>query len=267
MKISQKTIRIIYDVFFTVATFVTAFLLILQTLDIYLTGIQPTHTGDIFTREIVNEKLAQIAVPLILWIALALVSFVYEFMTSPKRAKVTLSKTYILSSLKRKMPEVLDSALFEDYNALKSKETTVLVIKLVSAFVSLATIVYGIMYLLTPANFTSASTATEDVLRLVKYVFPCVIFALVLWIVTLYIEESIAKKQIEYAKRLTKGQKSVKKQNAIEEFFDNPIVIWSLRSGLFILATVFIIIGVINGGMYDVFVKAVNICTECIGLG
>lgn len=26
-------------------------------------------------------------------------------------------------------------------------------------------------------------------------------------------------------------------------------------------------LGVANGGMYDVWVKAVNICTECIGLG
>ena len=267
MKISQKTIRIIYDVFFTVATVVTAFLLILQTLDIYLAGIHPSHTGDIFTREIVNEKLSQIALPLILWIALALVSFVYDFMTKPKRAKVTISKTYILSSLKNKMPEVLDNALADGYRSLKSKENMVNVIKLACAVISLATIVYGIIYLAVPFHFTSASEATADMLRLVKNVFPVVFFAIALWIVALYIEENIAKNQIEYVKRLTKGQKAVKKQNAIEMFFDNPVVILSLRSGLFILATVFIIIGVINGGMYDVFVKAVNICTECIGLG
>ena len=36
---------------------------------------------------------------------------------------------------------------------------------------------------------------------------------------------------------------------------------------LFILALVFILLGVLNGGWYDVLVKAINICTECIGLG
>ena len=36
---------------------------------------------------------------------------------------------------------------------------------------------------------------------------------------------------------------------------------------LAVLALVFIILGVMNGGARDVFVKAVNICTECIGLG
>lgn len=34
-----------------------------------------------------------------------------------------------------------------------------------------------------------------------------------------------------------------------------------------ILAILFIMLGVMNGGWYDVFVKAIKICTECIGLG
>ena len=38
--------------------------------------------------------------------------------------------------------------------------------------------------------------------------------------------------------------------------------------GIFLcLALVFIALGILNGGARDVFVKAVNICTECIGLG
>ena len=36
---------------------------------------------------------------------------------------------------------------------------------------------------------------------------------------------------------------------------------------LLALAGLFIILGVINGGANDVLVKAINICTECIGLG
>ncbi len=40
-----------------------------------------------------------------------------------------------------------------------------------------------------------------------------------------------------------------------------------VRLCLLALAIVLIVPGIINGGLYDVFVKAVNICTECIGLG
>ena len=40
-----------------------------------------------------------------------------------------------------------------------------------------------------------------------------------------------------------------------------------MRKILILLALLLIAVGVANGGMRDVWIKAVNICTECIGLG
>jgi len=40
-----------------------------------------------------------------------------------------------------------------------------------------------------------------------------------------------------------------------------------LRLSLYVLALVLILLGIVNGGLWDVLVKAINICTECIGLG
>lgn len=42
---------------------------------------------------------------------------------------------------------------------------------------------------------------------------------------------------------------------------------WTLRITVYMLAILFVILGIYNQGMRDVFVKAANICTECIGLG
>ena len=39
------------------------------------------------------------------------------------------------------------------------------------------------------------------------------------------------------------------------------------RTVILLVAVAFIITGIINGSIYDVFVKASKICTECIGLG
>ena len=39
-----------------------------------------------------------------------------------------------------------------------------------------------------------------------------------------------------------------------------------LRGALYVAAAL-IVCGIANGGMRDVLVKAINICTECIGLG
>ncbi len=41
----------------------------------------------------------------------------------------------------------------------------------------------------------------------------------------------------------------------------------NLRLLIFIISIVCMIIGIFNGSMMDVFVKASRICTECIGLG
>ncbi len=40
-----------------------------------------------------------------------------------------------------------------------------------------------------------------------------------------------------------------------------------LRAGLLVLALGLIVLGILNGGLRDVLVKAANLCTECIGLG
>lgn len=40
-----------------------------------------------------------------------------------------------------------------------------------------------------------------------------------------------------------------------------------LRILILLIAAAFIVIGIMNGGLYDVYVKAINICSECIGLG
>ena len=40
-----------------------------------------------------------------------------------------------------------------------------------------------------------------------------------------------------------------------------------IRAVLLVAAGLMIVAGMLNGGMWDVLVKAINICTECIGLG
>ena len=40
-----------------------------------------------------------------------------------------------------------------------------------------------------------------------------------------------------------------------------------VRSVLYVLAVILVVVGIGNGGMRDVLIKAINICTECIVLG
>lgn len=44
-------------------------------------------------------------------------------------------------------------------------------------------------------------------------------------------------------------------------------IVWIVRGVLACVGIAFVIVGICNGGMADVFEKARNICTQCIGLG
>ena len=47
----------------------------------------------------------------------------------------------------------------------------------------------------------------------------------------------------------------------------NKILLLVTRIAVGVIAITFIVVGVLNGGANDVLIKAINICTECIGLG
>lgn len=47
----------------------------------------------------------------------------------------------------------------------------------------------------------------------------------------------------------------------------NKVLLIVARAAVGVIAVTFIVVGAVNGGANDVLVKAINICTECIGLG
>ncbi len=61
------------------------------------------------------------------------------------------------------------------------------------------------------------------------------------------------------------GDFFIKKNTRDERFPSSSVII--VRLVIFLIAVIFIIIGIFNGSLNDVFIKASKICTECIGLG
>ena len=45
---------------------------------------------------------------------------------------------------------------------------------------------------------------------------------------------------------------------------DKKKLLWAV---LFCISILFIVLGIVNGGLLDVLAKAIKICSECIGLG
>jgi len=52
-----------------------------------------------------------------------------------------------------------------------------------------------------------------------------------------------------------------------DEAAKNTRLTRTVRIAILTVAVLLVTLGLLNGGMHDVLVKAINICTECIGLG
>ncbi len=75
---------------------------------------------------------------------------------------------------------------------------------------------------------------------------------------------SIARRaSIERELMLLKGEKGAPRPQAVKR----ALPVNAARIALYALAAALVVIGVMNGGLRDVLIKAINICTECIGLG
>ena len=94
---------------------------------------------------------------------------------------------------------------------------------------------------------------------LLVHVAPWAAVALAVVFVTLWISDASCAREAEALKGLPAVTPAPEKEKAFP--------VGGLRIALYAAAVVFIVLGVMNGGLYDVLVKAINICTECIGLG
>lgn len=115
------------------------------------------------------------------------------------------------------------------------------------------------LYLLDLQHF--ASRDLEDTVgQMVRYAAPWSLAALaVLWAAEHLCLRSM-EREIALAKPLNKTQPAPKQAASAR----TPRI---LRIALYAAALAMIAAGILNGGMRDVLVKAINICTECIGLG
>ena len=118
-----------------------------------------------------------------------------------------------------------------------------------------------LLYALNSANFHQ-SEINSSMINAMKVLVPCsfVAFAYGLY-VSVHNERSI-QKEIELAKQLP----------AIESVLEDEIVstekhVTPYRNAILAAAIILIVYGFLNGGTIDVLAKAINICTECIGLG
>ena len=123
-------------------------------------------------------------------------------------------------------------------------------------------------YLVNPANFTSREL--EPVIgRMLWHIAPWTLVGFACAILCECFCGRSLRREIELAARSPERAsfKNAQTDSGASREKRARLAKTAARAAMFALAVALLALGAANGGMRDVLVKAINICTECIGLG
>ena len=250
---NKKILDKIFLIIVSILTLIMGVVFIVQVLRIYY-GNDKT-----FTREICGEFLLQMLPIIILWIVSIIGSFVYfNIKTNPKKEFAKLTNAYKLKNLEEICPYVEEE--YELINKEKKNRKNVMIINIV--IVSICSIM-SLGYLLNVKHFDSSGDLMGQAVKMGIHLLPWVIIAFGSMIFATVYEEISSKKSIEYLKNIIKNNG---KKEAVKQIENNKVI--NIARGIILsVSIVLIVVGIFDGGVEDVLQKAINICTECIGLG
>ena len=230
-------------------------LFLINVLDVYFTGKAKGVGAIIYSREVASQRLAFILPFFIAYVVLLIVSYVLTKKADAKKDLYVYNEPcYIFNRYKKRLPSSIsvDDANYPLYLNYQK------VVGQVKTYNTILTIVWGVViayfltYMFLPTSFTNKDNATQEILRMVAFTFPPIFLAFATQIFLGYKIQNLCKQNMSV---------------------DNKKLILALRVTLIAIAVVFVILGIVlkdsdgKNGVFYVLQKAINICTECIGLG
>lgn len=257
IKESGSRFRTLFQFLFSVSILAAGICLMAACLTIYHSGDQP------FSREAVATAFAAIDIPVYLCIAMAAAGLILEVIfprpaqkTRPSRQTGLILRRYQEQTVLTLCQESLRTAVLSHRRERKVRNQIGLAVTILCGAIFLS---YG----MNPHNF-HRSQINESMIHAMYWFVPC---CLIPFVYGIYLH-SYTRKSMEAELRLLK---SAPKESRIP--LPSPTVSkdghgWVLlRNAIFVLGIVILLYGYVSGGTADVLTKAVNICTECVGLG
>lgn len=268
-----RRIRLIYGICLTVLTVAVGALFIGQVWSIFLLGEKS------FTVENISAHFAAIALPVWAWVAAVVLGGALSavFPDQPQKPKAYVETQLLLSRLRRRVAE--------DESLTEAKKQANFRIALGWVCVGLCAVATGVCLavLLDPTYtprfnsefFKGHDGAADRLVRIVPWIAAAFVAAC---LVSFALERS-RKREIKLLKEAVARKKAQNgsaapvqktvKQRFCDKFavLRSPKVLLVARIGLCVVGIALFVVGIFDGGMADVFEKAKNICTQCIGLG
>lgn len=251
---TMKGIRLVFGIVLSAVTAAAGICLMAACLSIYRSGPKP------FSPESVASAFAPIALPVYLCLALVVLGFLLDFFR-PAHTKhpapggaphMTLARLWARTDEAALSPEVC-TALSREKKGRRIRTAAGIVLLVIGTAVYLP---YG----LDIGNFP-VDGVNGAMIRAMWLLLPCMGIPFAWAVAAAFLNRASLRREIgllQSAGAFASPSVTPKKhKNAIN----------TARVILLMLAAALLLVGLFSGGAADVLTKAVNICTECIGLG
>ncbi len=229
-------------------------LLIISCISIYLDGTNSNtgNLGAIFSKEAIYKELSPLFPLILLLVLILLVSIVLSFFLKAEKHRFRLTSENKLLLVKKRVPVLPSEAAIEERKRVY--------INLGTLSVVLVCMISLLSYLLNGDNFKSWDLENVMSRLLISSLPELLLSSIALYFRYYALDRSMER---EFRMLLPLGGKVDVSSNEEKKKGNTAIY----RVLLLTAALILIALGIMNGGARDVFIKAINICTECIGLG
>ena len=249
------SLRRIYGIALSAVLVITGICLMVQCCRIYFTG------EGIFSREIVAAHFSPIAVPVYLCLAMVILGFVLDIFLPSSDAKKAVDKNYGLILEKLHAKTDLDACEEAVRNAVTKEQQTRKCHKLVSTLLLISFSIKFLIYALNGNNFHQREI-TESLIQAMYHLIPSIVLPFGYAVFAAYHRKASILREIELLKSAGSNRAPVSK-----EIKNHDKITTVSRWAVLVLAVAILVYGYMAGGTADVLTKAINICTECVGLG
>lgn len=249
--------RRIFGIILSISIFTAGVALIWGCLCIYTSG-----ASQLYTREIVSETFGKIAIPVYICVILTVLSIILEFClpVEKSREKRSANPKMLVERLSEKRDISSDRIFSEKINSERKQRRN----ELFALFVSLGiTALLFLFYALNPENFGSGAEITNSVIKSMWVLLPLLAIDFVFAVIISYRSKKSYENELELLKKLPVKKEAQKEERSAKKETN----ILAIKLCLILISVALLAYGFFAGGTADVLTKAINICTECIGLG
>lgn len=261
----KKLIHLFYGIYLAVFIISAALHLIFGCCEIYF------DANSEFSREIVSVQFSKIAVPIYISLVGIIGGIILSIALPIDEEMSILSKKRHVNyrMVRERLAQKVDVGTMDSTLAkgIKKERSMRLISVCVCIGLCVVAAVPLLIHICNPNNYDK-SLINESIIPAVILTLIWCLLAFIYFLALSIINRVSVKAEIALLKEAIAAKSGiVKKEIDAEAEKKQRIILWSVRCAILMLAAVFIIVGIVNGGMADVLGKAIRLCTECIGLG